>query len=133
MNKISCLISCIDAYQSCALIQAQSDIGILHIALLDSQDFSLGQKISVNFKENDVMLCAPNHTIISTPNCFKATIYDTQSNDLFTRIALQTHTDSKSPIMIYTLLPNISLKEFTLDKGAPCKWFISPSHMILEY
>ncbi|TLD80236.1 hypothetical protein LS68_008460 [Helicobacter sp. MIT 05-5293] len=133
MNKIPCLISCINAYQSCSLIQAQSDIGILHIALLDSQDFSLGQKISVSFKENDVMLCALDNAVISTPNCFEASIYDTQSNDLFTRIALQTPTDSQSHIIIHALLPNISLKDFSLDKGTPCKWFVSPSQMILEY
>jgi molybdopterin-binding protein len=111
MNKLHAIISTIKEHESLYLIELDASGITLSMLLFDLNPvFSAGSKVSVLFKETEVMLAKNLTGEISINNLFKATVTEIRAGSLLANVSLHSLAGNMVSIITMDALERLGLK-----------------------
>ncbi len=111
MNKLHAIISTIKEHESLYLIELDASGIALSMLLFDLNPvFSAGSKVSVLFKETEVMLAKKLTGEISINNLFKATVTEIHAGALLANVSLHSLAGNMVSIITMDALERLGLK-----------------------
>lgn len=134
MNTIKGHITHKVIQDDCAMIHAQTALGVFYVLIVDSDEFKQDDLVMLRFKENDVIISDNTH-FSSIPNRFEGLIIESKTQGFLTRVCIDTpakntHDDlgeMVDSVRVYALIPHNEFLDLT-----NIAWYVPCAHILLE-